>query len=113
MAWSETRQAQGGYLHPKKVQRILAQHGHVCHVCHHAGATEVDHVVPWAEWMRRDLSVHDQTNLAPIHGQPCPTCGAECHPIKTKAESARGRARAQAKREALGRRPTEKHPGAL
>ena len=113
MAWTDKRRTPADYLHPKKQQRILAQHGGICHLCGHAGATEVDHLVPWAEWARTDLSVHDKSNLAPAHGAPCATCGRDCHSDKTKAEAARGRARGQAKRAALRRRPDEPHPGAL
>lgn len=113
MAWNAQRGAGGGYLHPKKVQRILAQRDGICYLCQHGGATELDHIVPWAEWQRTDLSVHDASNLAPAHGMPCPTCGRECHADKTKAEAARGRARAQAKRKASASRPNEKHPGSL
>lgn len=112
MAWNAARATGGGYLHPKKQQRILTQHGGVCHLCGHEGATEVDHITPWAEWQHPTLSVHDATNLAPAHGSPCPTCGRDCHADKTKAEAARGRARANARRQAAARRPPERHPGA-
>ena len=113
MAWNPDRQAAGGYLHPRKVARILAQHGGICHLCHHPEATTVDHIVPWAEWSHSTLSVHDASNLAPAHATPCPTCGRECHDEKTKAEAARGRARAARRRHARATRPTEKHPGSL
>ena len=113
MAWNEDRAKAGGYLHPKKAQRILTQHGGICHLCHHPDATEVDHIIPWAEWTHPTLSVHDATNLAPTHATPCPTCGRDCHADKTKAEAARGRARGTARRRAQAARPSEKHPGAL
>ena len=113
MAWDNKRRTAADYLHPKKQARILAAHGHVCHLCGHPDAEQVDHLVPWAEWQRTDLSVHDPTNLRPAHGHPCPTCGRRCHDDKTKAEAARGRARANDKRKAQGTRPTEKHPGSL
>lgn len=113
MAWDEQRQRAGGYLNPHKVQRILVAHRYVCHLCGHDGATQVDHVTPYAEWRHPTLSVHDASNLAPAHGEPCATCGRDCHADKTKAEAARGRARAQAKRKAQVSRPDEKHPGSL
>ena len=113
MGWNTARDQSGGYLHPRKVARILEAHAGVCHLCHHPGATTVDHLIPWAEWTRSDLSVHDKSNLAPAHEGPCPVCGIDCHGDKTKAEAARGRARTQAKRAALSRRPPERHPGAL
>jgi len=111
-AW-QGRRAPSEYLHPKKQRRILEAHGYTCHLCGHGGATEVDHVTPWAEWTHPTLSVHDASNLAPAHGTPCPTCGKDCHADKTKAEAARGRARGNARREAMKRRPREQHPGAL
>lgn len=110
--WNPGR-AGGGYLHPKKVQRILTQHHHVCHLCGHGDANELDHIIPWAEWTHPHLSVHDASNLAPAHERPCPTCGRDCHADKTKAEAARGRARAAAQRKAISKRPSEQHPGAL
>jgi len=113
MAWDTKRRPASEYLHPKKQQRILAQHGGICHLCGHPDATEVDHLTPWAEWTRTDLSVHDASNLAPAHGTPCPTCARHCHADKTKAEAARGRARGNAKRKQQATRPTEQHPGAL
>ena len=113
MAWEDKRRPPSEYLHPKKQQRVLATHGHVCHLCGHGDADQVDHVTPWAEWTRTDLSVHDASNLAPAHGTPCPTCGRECHEDKSKAEAARGRARATSKLKAQARRPSERHPGAL
>ena len=112
-AWDETRARSGGYLHPKKVQRLLALHGHICHLCGHGGAEELDHIVPWAEWTHPTLSVHDATNLAPAHGSACMVCGVECHAVKTKAEAARGRARGHARMQARLKYPKGKHPGLL
>ncbi|MGZ4574421.1 MAG: HNH endonuclease, partial [Mycobacteriaceae bacterium] len=72
MAWEDKRRTGGDYLHPKQRQRTLTKHHHVCHICGHPGAEEVDHIVPWAEWTG-SLSVHHPSNLAPAHGNPCPT----------------------------------------
>ena len=113
MAWDQKRRPPSEYIHPKKAARILAAHAGICWLCGHGGATQVDHRIPWAEWTRTDLSVHDASNLAPAHGEPCATCGRDCHTDKTKAEAARGRARAQAKRKARAARPAEQHPGAI
>lgn len=123
MGWEQKRRTSADYLHPAKQRRVLDQHGRVCRVmvgpdgvtygCGHGDAEQVDHTTPWAEWTHPTLSVHDASNLAPMHGTPCPTCGRSCHEDKSKAEAARGRARAHAKRKAQGSRPTEKHPGSL
>ena len=113
MAGWQGRRTPADYIHPKKRDRVLAAHGGVCHICGHPGATEVDHRIPWAEGTNPTLSVHDASNLAPAHGTSCPTCGRDCHADKTKAEAARGRARAQAKRAAQAHRPAEQHPGSL
>ena len=113
MAWDQKRRPPSEYIHPKKAARILAAHAGICWLCGHSGATQVDHRIPWAEWTRTDLSVHDASNLAPAHGTPCPTCGRDCHADKTKAEAARGRARALEKRNARACRPREAHPGSL
>ena len=113
MAWDGKRRTPADYLHPKKQARILAAHSGICHLCGHPDARTVDHITPWAEWTHPTLSVHDASNLAPAHGDPCPTCGRECHSDKTKAEAARGRARSQIKRKASATRPQEQHPGSL
>jgi 5-methylcytosine-specific restriction endonuclease McrA len=109
MAWDQKRRPPSEYIHPKKAARILAAHQGVCWLCGHDGATEVDHVVPWAEWTRTDLSVHDASNLAPAHGEPCATCGRNCHLEKSLEEAARGTKRRAAK----AKRPPERHPGAI
>jgi len=109
MAWDQKRRTSADYINPHKAARILAAHGHVCHLCGHGQATQVDHVICWAEWTRTDLSVHDASNLAPIHGSACPTCGRDCHKDKSKAEAARGSTR----RAARGKRPVERHPGLI
>jgi 5-methylcytosine-specific restriction endonuclease McrA len=113
MAWDQNRRPSSDYLHPKKQQRVLTTHHGVCHLCGHGGAEQVDHIIPWSEWTNPTLSVHDASNLAPAHGQPCPTCSITCHDNKTKAEAARGRARATARQQAAKRRPPEQHPGSL
>ncbi len=113
MAWTQKRRTPADYIERHKAQRVLTAHGYICHICGHGDAHQVDHVVPWAEWTHPDLSVHDASNLAPAHGTPCPVCGLNCHAIKSAAEAARGRARANEARAARGRRPAEQHPGLL
>ena len=107
MAWTNKRRTPADYIDAHKQARVLAQHGYLCHLCGHPDAHDVDHIVPWAEWTRLDLSPHDASNLAPAHGTPCPTCGRDCHADKTKAEASRGSTR----RAARGKRPAERHPG--
>ena len=93
--------------------RILREHGGVCHVCHHPGATQVDHVLNVAAWLRRRLpgDPDHPSNLAPIHGTPdgregaCLTCGEACHFVKTQREANAGRRRKA--------REPEAHPGSL
>ena len=114
MAWTDKRRTPSDYIERHKAARVLAAHGYVCHLCgHEGGVLDVDHVIPWAEWTHPTMSVHDASNLAPAHSAPCPTCGRECHTLKSKDEASRGRARGNAARAAKRRRPTEKHPGLI
>jgi hypothetical protein len=89
---------------------VLRAHAGICHVCHHPGATQVDHLVNVTAWIRQQIpgDYDHPNNLAPIHGtpdgqQPCPTCGATCHKDKTQDEARRGRVRRT--------RTREQHPG--
>jgi hypothetical protein len=110
MAWADKRRTPSDYINPHKAARVLAAHGHVCHLCgHEGGVLDVDHVICWAEWANPMLSVHDASNLAPAHGEPCPTCGLDCHAIKSKQEAARGSTRHAAR----GKRAPERHPGLI
>ena len=110
MAWDQKRRPPSEYIPWHKQQRILAAHAGICWLCgHDGGLLEVDHVIPWAEWTRTDLSMHDASNLAPAHGSACPTCGRDCHADKSKQEAARGSTR----RAARGKRVVERHPGLI
>lgn len=109
MTWDQKRRMPSDYINPHKAARILAQHGNVCHLCGHGQAEQVDHIIPWAEWTIPNVSVHDASNLAPAHEAPCPTCGQQCHAIKSKQEAARGSTR----RAARGKRTPETHPGLI
>lgn len=55
--------------------RVFGAYGHVCWVCLHSGANQVDHVEPVTE--RPELSFA-LSNLRPAHGSknPCLTCSA-------------------------------------
>lgn len=113
MPWANKRRPPAEYINSHKAQRIIARDHGVCYLCGHDGATEVDHITPWSEWTRTDVSVHDAGNLAAVHGRPCAMCDRDCHADKSKAEAARGRRRASQRRAAQGKRPTEQHPGAV
>lgn len=66
----------------KQRDRILAA-STTCHICGHDQADSVDHLTPVA----RDGTDHD-TNLAPAHLRPCPTCGQRCNLRKGTREHA-------------------------
>lgn len=80
--------------------RVLRAHDGICHLCKHPDAEQVDHILNVARG-----GTHDDSNLAPIHGRPCPTCGGRCHAEKTGQEAAAGRT--------TPRRVPPKHPGLL
>lgn len=86
---------------------VLTAHGRICHTCGHGGAEECDHVIGVTAWRRRQLDgdPHHPSNLAPIHGQACPTCRKRCHQVKTATEAYAGRA--------TRKRPVEQHPGLI
>lgn len=86
--WTRTRAA------------VLTDHHGICHLCGHAGADHVDHVIA-----RSRGGSDDPVNLRPIHGHACPTCGIKCHAKKTGADSLAGRPTRQRRR--------EQHPGML
>jgi 5-methylcytosine-specific restriction endonuclease McrA len=72
-----------GWDQAKDAKRILRRHAAICHVCGQPGATQVDHVIPLAEWPDGDVD----SNKRPIH--------ESCHKRKTQAESMRGKQRGQ------------------
>lgn len=77
-----------GSAEQARARRVIARGRGICHVCHHAGADVADHVLAVA-----DGGADDETNMAPIHGGACPSCGRRCHADKTSEEAARARAR--------------------
>lgn len=89
-------------------QRILRKHAGICHICGHPDAEQIDHIVNVKTWRAQQLpgSPHRDSNLAPAHDRPCPTCGRRCHVEKTQAE-------AQRARKTRRTRPAEPHPGAI
>lgn len=97
--WDRTYDQPGDWK--TRAARIHRQHRRTCHLCGHGQADEIDHVIP-----RSQGGTHADSNLRPIHGAPCPTCGRRCHSEKTSTEIAAGKARRSR------RRPTDTtHPG--
>jgi 5-methylcytosine-specific restriction endonuclease McrA len=78
----------------------FAAYGDTCHLCQHAGADQVDHVINVARG-----GTHELQNLRPVHGGACPTCQRRCHTDKTTRESHAYRPKR--------RREPEPHPGLL
>ena len=82
-AWETSRRSErsllSGSAQARRAERVMLQHGRVCHVCGLPMADEVDHVVPLAEG-----GADDESNLRPIHSVPC-------HREKTRAEAQRAR----------------------
>ena len=70
-----------GSVEQARAKRILERFLYACHWCGNAGADQVDHVVPLAEG-----GADDDSNLAPIHAEPC-------HRVKTQGEAQRSRER--------------------
>jgi 5-methylcytosine-specific restriction endonuclease McrA len=108
MAWSKDPSRRRGVPTTQR-QRIMARHHGTCHVCGHPQAEQIDHIINVKRWLREQLpgSPHRDSNLAPIHDQPCPTCGARCHVAKTNSEAQEGRAKVSRQR------PAEPHPGRI
>lgn len=59
-------------------KRILAACD-ICHICGHAGADGVDHVLAYVRCLDLGLDPDDPTNLKPAHHDACPTCGRKCN----------------------------------
>ncbi|AZM91443.1 HNH endonuclease [Streptomyces sp. W1SF4] len=74
------------YSYRKQRARFLAE-SDVCHLCGHAGADVVDHVIPVAQ----GADPEDTSNWLPAHGVGrCPTCGRNCNGEKgSKAQAVR------------------------
>lgn len=82
-AWATSTRAQrstlSGSAQARRADRVMLEHGRICHVCQQPMADQVDHVIPLAEG-----GADDETNLRPIHSLPC-------HREKTEAEARRAR----------------------
>jgi hypothetical protein len=57
-------------------ERVFARYGTTCHWCHHGGAEQIDHLLPFIDHPRKALQIG---NLRPIHGRRCPVCGVGCN----------------------------------
>jgi hypothetical protein len=90
------RSGTGDALYRKNRALVLAD-SDCCHLCGHAGARTVDHVITAADWPKdangRPLpGLNDISNLLPAHGtmgnratgtlNPCPTCGQLCNQVR-------------------------------
>lgn len=92
-AWTgSTRAARLPRDWPATRQRILTRDHGICHICHHPGADEVDHLTAGDD--------HSDTNLAAIHSHPC-------HAAKSASEGGR----ASWARRGQRQRPEQPHPG--
>ena len=62
--------------------RAILRASDVCHICGHAGADAIDHIVALARG-----GTEERDNLAPAHHDvPCPTCGERCNRVKGAKE---------------------------
>jgi hypothetical protein len=106
MTWSKDPNRRRGVPQAQRT-RILTQHNNICHICGHGAAEQIDHITNVATWTRegRAGSPHRDSNLAPAHQAPCPTCDQRCHATKTQTEAHTARTPRN--------RPTEHHPGLL
>lgn len=72
------------YTYRKARARFLAEQD-VCHLCGHAGADTVDHVIP----VSKGADPADRDNWLPAHGvNGCPTCGRRCNSEKGDRQAA-------------------------
>lgn len=78
----ETRHPSGKAWNRIKAN-VISYYGGICHLCSHPGATQVDHLLQYAEGGDDSLA-----NLRPAHGtantakNPCPVCGLNCNNIR-------------------------------
>jgi len=80
MTWDQKRRTPADYIDPHKAARILAAHGHVCHLCgREGGVLNVDH----------DLALGTPTHGHPLHMTPTSTRWG-CHPIASHHRIASG-----------------------
>lgn len=82
-------------------QRVLRNHGRICHVCGGPGADAVDHVTVGDN--------HNEANLRPIHEKVPPYC----HREKSSREGGQAAGRARRAMVAARKRKPEAHPGVL
>jgi 5-methylcytosine-specific restriction protein A len=77
--WATTTpRTMSGWAQQRRARRSGAKHNTICHICHHPGATQADHVIPLAEG-----GPDTEQNMRPAH--------PDCHQAKTRQEAKRGR----------------------
>lgn len=87
----EQRHPSGREWNRKKAV-VIDHHKGICWLCEHPGATQVDHVLAYAEGGTDDIS-----NLKPAHGSsgsqknPCPVCKLNCNQIRAGLSAEAGK----------------------
>ncbi len=71
----------GGRRAQRWVAAVLAEHGDLCHLCHHPGAESADHIVTRAELVERGelYRLYELGNGRPVHHKRCPVCSVACN----------------------------------
>lgn len=71
------RGIRNGHRYREWRKAVFAHYGHICHLCGHGGATDVDHLNPLAG--HHDDHTDYRTGR-PAHGvRGCPTCKRKCN----------------------------------
>jgi 5-methylcytosine-specific restriction endonuclease McrA len=69
-----------GHRYRQARKQMFAIYGDLCHLCHHHGASQADHLVPITVWADQPIDPH---LMRPAHGNTagtrCATCGRACN----------------------------------
>jgi len=69
-----------GHRYREWRRSVFRHYGRVCHLCGHAGATDVDHLKPHAHFHDDHT---DYRTGRPAHGvQGCPVCKVKCNQVR-------------------------------